>query len=154
MGSTEVNILNQVKSNLQGISGGAYNYDFSATDRVIVGQDQEPVRVPCLYIHPISISTSQPAGRVNLKSYLREFRVQIDAFVPSTSSAPGTGLYAALNAGSDVMKALELDRSLGSVGVRDIEIEMSAWDGHELDRPGIGICSMQLRIMYSEVGGT
>ena len=152
MGSTEVDILNQVKSNLQGITGGSYNFDFSASDRVVIGQDQEPVRVPSLYVHPISVATSQPSGKVNLRSYLREFRLQIDAFVPSTSSAPGTGLYAALNAGSDVMKAL--DRSLSSVGVRDVQIDMSAWDGHELDRPGIGVCSMQVKIIYSEVAGT
>ena len=144
MGSTEVDILNQVKSNLQGITGGSYNFDFSASDRVVIGQDQEPVRVPSLYVHPISVATSQPSGKVNLRSYLREF----------TSSAPGTGLYAALNAGSDVMKALELDRSLSSVGVRDVQIDMSAWDGHELDRPGIGVCSMQVKIIYSEVAGT
>ena len=154
MGSTERDIVVRIKSNLVGITGSSYNYDFSGSDQVVVGQAMGPVRVPCIYIHPLNVATAQTPGRTNLRNYDREFSFQIDVFVPSTSSAPGNALLAALDAGSDVMKALENDRSLGSVGARDIEIDATAWDGHELDRPGVAITSMVLKVMYSERAGS
>tara|TARA_R100001443_G_scaffold70458_2_gene78747 strand:+ start:59 stop:523 length:465 start_codon:yes stop_codon:yes gene_type:complete len=154
MGSTERDIVNRIKTNLAGITGDSYNFDFSASDRVVIGAEAEPIRVPCIYIHPITVSTSQAAGRTRLQNYDREFTLQIDVFVPATSAAPGVGLLAALDAGSDIMKALEADRSLGSVGVRDIEVDASSWDGFELDRPGIGISTLQVKVIYTERAGT
>jgi hypothetical protein len=154
MGSTERDILARVKANLVAIAGDSYNYDFSSSDQVVLGTDMEPVRVPCIYMHPLNIATSQSAGRTRLNSYDRTFSLQLDAFVPATSAAPGNALLAALDAGSDIMKALENDRSLGSVGVHDIEISASAWDGQELDRPGIGVCSLNVVIRYAERGGS
>ena len=73
--------------------------------------------------------------------------------MPATSSAPGNAILAALDAQSDVMKALENDRELGSVGVHDIEVEASAYDGAELDRPGIGVATLLVKVKYSERAG-
>jgi hypothetical protein len=54
---------------------------------------------------------------------------------------------------SDVMKALESDRSLGSVGAHDVSIEASAYDGAELDLPGIGVATLLVTVTYSERSG-
>ena len=154
MGSTERDILQRVKTDLAGITGDSYNYDFSAADRVVLGSDQEPIRVPCAYVNPLNVTTNQTAGKTRLRNYDREFSLQIDVFVPSTSSEPGNAVLAALDAQSDVMKALENDRSLGSVGVRDLEVRASAYDGAELDLPSIGVASLVVRVIYSERAGS
>ena len=153
MGSTERDILTRIKADLVGITGSDYNYDFSASDQVVIVQEQEPIRVPCIYINPITVGTRQTAGRTRLRNYDREFRVQVDAWVPTTSSAPGTTILAAMDVQSDVMKALESDRSLGSVGAHDVSIEASAYDGAELDLPGIGVATLLVTVTYSERSG-
>ncbi len=153
MGSTERDILERVKVTLSGITGDSYNYDFSATDRVVLGSDQEPIRVPCIYVNPLNTTTAQTPGRTRLRNYDREFSLQVDVFVPSTSAAPGTAILAALDAQSDVMKALENDPTLGAVQARDVEIQASAYDGAELDLPSTGVASLVLRVIYSERRG-
>lgn len=156
MGSTERDIVTRVKAVLAGINGssGGFNYDFSATDRVQIGQEQEPIRVPAVYLHPLTVSTSQTAGKTPLRSYGREFNMQLDVFVPATGAEPGNAILAALDAQSDVMKALENDRGLGSVGVHDLEIEASAYNGAEMDLSGVGVATLGLKIIYAERAGS
>ena len=87
MGSTERNILNRIKSNLQGIDGsGSYNYNFSTADSVVIGSRHigSAPRAPGIYINPLSIQSSRNAGRTLLRNYDRELTVQIDVFVPRT----------------------------------------------------------------------
>lgn len=154
MGSTESDILDRIVTNLSGINGtGSYDYDLSGSDQVQIGMTAEPARVPAAYIFPITLNTSQTKGRTPLRRYDRTLKVQIDVYVPATGSAPGNAIKAALNAQDDVMLALELDRSLGSTGVHDIEIEASAYDGAELNRPGLGVATLLLTVIYSETGG-
>ena len=78
--------------------------------------------------------------------------VQIEAWTAATSSAPGTALLDALDLQDDIMRALESDRSLGG-NVRDLEISASAFDGFELDRPGLGLAVLVCSISYTETAG-
>ena len=153
MGSTERSIIERVKTVLATIDGSGYNYDFSGSDQVGIGMELEPIRVPGIYLHPLTVATAQTPGKTRLRNYDRNFTVQVDVWVPATSSAPGNAKLAALDAQSDVMKALENDRALGSVGVHDIEVEASAYDGAELDRPGIGVATLLVKVKYSERAG-
>ena len=155
MGSTERDIIDRIATDLAAIDGtGSYDFDFSGTDQVTIGMKAQPARVPAAYIFPLLVSTSQVAGRTVLRRYDREMKVQIDAYVPATGAEPGNAIKAALDAQDDIMLALEQDRSLGSTGVHDIEIEASAYDGAELDRPGLGIVTLMLNITYSENAGS
>ena len=153
MASKEQSILNRIKTDLSGIDGsGSYNYDFSAADRVTLAMAIEPLRVPGIYVAPLTTTTSQTAGRTPMNRYDREMVIQVDVFVPTTSSAPGTAILAALDAQSDVMRAMENDRRLNGL-VHDLEIDASAYDGAELDRPRMGVSTLRLRVKYSEVAG-
>ena len=156
MGSTERDILDRIVTDLTAINGsGSYDYDFSGGDQVMIGMKAQPNRLPSAHIFPLRLSTSQSPGRTPLRRYDREFRVQIDVYVPATGDEPGNAIKAALDAQDDVMLALELDRSLGSTGVHDIEIEASAYDGAELDLgPGLGVSTLLLTVRYSETGGS
>lgn len=154
MGSTESSILDRIVTNLSAIDGtGSYDYDFSATDAVQIGMTSEPNIVPAAYVFPMTLNTAQTPRRTPMNRYDRTFKIQIDVYVPATDSTPGLAIKAALNAQDDVMLALEADRSLGSTGVHDIEIEASAYDGAELNRPGLGVATLLLTVIYSERGG-
>jgi|21_taG_2_1085346.scaffolds.fasta_scaffold00229_15 hypothetical protein len=154
MSSTEQSILSRVKTDLVAIDGsGSYNYDFSGADQVSLALAIDPLRVPGVYISPLTTSTSQNAGRTPMNRYDREMVLQIDVFVPTTSSAPGTAILAALDAQSDIMRAIENDRSLGGL-VHDVAIDASAYDGAELDRPRMGVSTLRLKINYSEIAGS
>ena len=154
MGSTERDIRDRSVTDLSAINGsGGYDYDFSGADAVQIGMTVEPHRVPAAYIFPLLLSTTQSPGKTPLRRYDRELKVQIDVYVPTTGAETGNASKAALDAQDDIMLALEQDRSLGSTGVHDIEIEASAYDGAELDRPGLGVATLLLTITYSETGG-
>ena len=149
----ERTILNQIKTQIGNVNGsGSYSADLSGSDQVCIGESFAPHRLPGCYIYPNGINTSQAAGRTVLTRYDRTMSVQIEAWTAATSSAPGTALLDALDLQDDIMRALEADRSLGG-NVRDIEISASAFDGHELDRPGLGLCVLVCSISYTEVSG-
>ena len=153
MASKEQSILSRVKTDLAAIDGsGSYNYDFSAADQVSLAAAIDPLRVPGIYIAPLTTSTSQNAGRTPMNRYDREMVLQVDVFVPTTSAVPGTAILAAIDAQSDVMRALENDRSLNGLA-HDLEIDGSAYDGAELDLPRMGVSTLRVRIKYSEVAG-
>lgn len=155
MGSTERSLLQRVQTDLQAIDGtGSYNYDFTATDAVILGTEAAGVspRSPGIYIFPMTISTNQAKGRTPLNRFDRIMMVQIDVWVPRTTETAGNAMLAALDAQSDVMRALENDRSLNNL-CHDIEIDASAYDGIEIELPGYGVATLRMTITYSEVAG-
>ena len=149
----ERTILTQIKTQIGNVNGsGSYTADLSGSDRVVIGETFAPHRLPGCYIYPNGINTSQAAGRTVLTRYDRTMSVQIEAWTAATSSAPGTALLDALDLQDDIMRALESDRSLGG-NVRDLEISASAFDGHELDRPGLGLAVLMCSISYTETAG-
>ncbi len=156
MGSTERSLLQRIKSNLEGIDGtGTYNYDFSAADAVQIGAVMVGTapRAPGIYIFPLRINSSRNAGRTLLRNYDREATVQIDVFVPRTADSAENAVLAAVDAVSDVMKAIELDPDVNSLA-RDVELDVTAYDGEAVQLPGYGIGTIQLFIEYAERRGT
>ena len=149
----ERTILNQIKTQIGNVNGsGSYTADLSGSDQVCIGESFSPHRLPGVYIYPNGITTTQAAGRTVLTRFDRTMTVQIEAWTAATSSAPGTALLDALDLQDDIMRALESDRSLGG-NVRDIEIAANSYDGHELDRPSLGLCVLVCSISYTEVSG-
>ena len=149
----ERTILTQIKTQIGNVNGaGSYTADLSGDDRVVIGESFSPGRIPCAYIYPDGITTAQTGGRTVLTRYDRTMSVQIEAWTAATSSAPGTALLDALDLQDDIMRALESDRSLGG-NVRDLEISASAFDGFELDRPGLGLAVLMCSISYTETAG-
>ncbi len=123
----ERTILNQIKTQIANVNGsGSYSANLSGDDQCVIGESFAPHRLPGCYIYPNGINTTQAAGRTVLTRYDRTMSVQIEA--------------------------LEADRSLGG-NVRDIEIAANSYDGHELDRPGLGLCVLVCSISYTEVSG-
>ena len=150
--SKETDIIDRIKADLQGITGSGYTYDLSGDDSVVIGETFQPHRVPGVYIFPGSIRSSQ-SGSTVLSRYDRQFMVQLEGWVPAANDSPGTSVSAALNLGSDIMKALESDRSLNSL-VHDVSIDMMSFDGAELQRPMLGAVVVQCMITYSEKAGS
>ena len=146
-------ILTRIKTQIGNVNGsGVYTADLSGSDRVVIGESFSPGRIPCAYIYPNGITTAQTAGRTVLSRFDRTMSVQIEAWTAATSNAPGTALLDALDLQDDIMRALESDRSLGG-NVRDLEISASAFDGGELDRPGLGLAVLECSISYTETAG-
>ena len=155
MGSTERSLLERIKADLVAIDGsGSYNYDFSPDDSVTLGTEPPGIspRAPGIYIFPLTTATDQKRGRTPMNRYDRVLSVQVDVWVPKTSEAPGNAMLAALDAQSDVMRALENDRALNGLA-HDIEIDASAYDGTAIELPGYGVSTLRLTITYSEVAG-
>ena len=155
MGSTEKTILERLKSNCAAIDGtGSYNYDFSTDDSVILGSEPAGIapRAPGVYIYPIAVQSSRDAGRTALNRYSREFVVQLDVWVPRTSETAENAMLAAVNAQSDIMRALESDPTCGGVA-HDIEIDASAYDGESVQVPGYGVAALRVTIEYTEKRG-
>tara|TARA_R110002020_G_scaffold102600_10_gene240791 strand:- start:1632 stop:2102 length:471 start_codon:yes stop_codon:yes gene_type:complete len=155
VGSTERSILARLKTNCAAVDGsGAYNYDFSATGSVVLGSEPAGVapRAPGVYIYPVALQSSRNAGRTPLNRYTREFVVQIDVWVPRTAGTAESAILAAVDAQSDIMRALEADPTCGGV-THDIEIEASAYDGEALQVPGYGIAALKLTLEYHEKRG-
>ena len=151
----ERDILNQIKTqiaNVGSLPAGTYTHDLRGEDQVVIGESFSPGRIPCAYIYPNGVTTTQAAGTTVLTRYDRNMSVQVEAWCAATSSAPGTALLDALDLQDDIMRALEADRSLGGY-VRDIEISASSFDGHELDRPSLGLAVLVLSIDYTETAG-
>ena len=149
----ERTILNQIKTQIGNVNGsGSFTSDLPGSDQVVIGESFAPGRIPCAYIYPNGVTTTQAAGTTVLTRYDRTMSVQVEAWCAATSSAPGTALLDALDLQDDIMRALEADRSLGG-NVRDIEISASSFDGHELDRPSLGLAVLVLSIDYTETAG-
>ena len=100
----------------------------------------------------MNVSTAQTAGTTVLTRYDRTMTCQIEGWVAAENSTPGNAALEAVDLMDDIMRALEADRSLDS-NVRDIEISASSLDGQELDRPGLGLCILQLIVRYTETAG-
>ena len=149
--STETDIIDRVKVDIEGITGSEYTYDLSGVDRVVIGDTFQAHRVPGVYIFPGSIRSSQSAATA-LTKYSRTFSIQVEGWVAPTSASPGMATKAAINLGADVRKAIENDRSLNSK-VHDISIDMISFDGEELQRPGLGAVVLQITITYQETAG-
>lgn len=155
MGSTERDMLARIKANCEAIDGsGSYNYDFSATDAVILGT--EPVgtapRAPGIYIFPIRVASSRDRGRVPMNKYHREMVVQLDVWVPRTAGTAENAMLAALDAQSDVMRVLENDPTVNGKAI-DIEVDASSYDSEAIQIPGYGVATLQLIIEYHEKRG-
>jgi len=147
------NIKSQIATNVNG--AGSYTYDLTGTDQVVIGESFQPHRVPGAYVFFGGGSTAQTAGTTVLTRYDRTMLCQVEGWVPSDSAAPGEAALDALDLCDDIMRAIETDRTLGllSSGVRDVEIAYNAVDGQELDRPGLGLCILQVTVRYVEKAG-
>ena len=108
--------------------------------------------MPGVYLFANGVTTAQTAGRTVLTRYDREMKIQIEAWVGATSAAPGIALLDAMDLQDDIMRALESDRSLDG-NARDVEIEATAYDGAEMDRPGMGMAVLILTVRYTETAG-
>lgn len=150
--SRESDIIDRIKADLQGITGSGYTYDLSGDDQVVIGETFQSHRVPGVYIFPGSVRSSQTGATV-LSRYDRKFIVQLEGWVAAANDTPGVSVQAALDLGSDMMKALESDRSLNSL-VHDVSLDMISFNGEELQRPGLGACVVQMTITYSETAGS
>ena len=149
----ERTIMERVKTQLQNIDGGSsYTFNVSGSDQVVIGQTFASHRVPGGYLFTNGTTTKQEAGRTVLTRYDREMKVQIEAWVPSTSAAAGTALLDALDMQDYIFRAIESDRSLGG-NVRDVELEATTYEGAEMDRPGLGMVVCLLTIRYTEAAG-
>ena len=151
--STEVDIIERVKTDLQGITGSGYSYDLSSADSVVIGDTFSSHRIPGVYIFPGTIRSSQQAGRTLLSNVDRTLTLSIEGWVAPTTDTPGAGMLAALNLGSDIMKALENDRTLND-NVHDVEMSMISFSGDELQRPGLGAVVIEAVITYTERAGS
>ena len=146
-------IMLRVQDQIQNCNGsGSYTYDLSGSDQVCIGESFAPTRVPGVYIFANGVTTAQTAGRTVLTRYDREMKIQIEAWVGATSAAPGIALLDAMDLQDDIMRALESDRSLDG-NARDVEIEATAYDGAEMDRPGMGMAVLILTVRYTETAG-
>ncbi len=153
--SRERNIVARLKSNLEGINGssGGYTYDLSDGDQVIVGDQFNPIRLPCAYLFVGSTQTAQTAGRTILSQYDRTMTAFIVGFVQASNDSPGELMLRALDFQSDIMKCLESDRGLNSYA-DDLEIAGQTYRGAELDLPSLGIAALEVRVFYRQDAGT
>jgi hypothetical protein len=151
--STERSILAAVKTQIANVNGaGLYTFDLSGADAVVHGQAFQPHRVPGAYVFFGGLSTAQTGGVTVLTKYDRTMIIQVEGWCAAKSAAPADAALEAVDLMDDIMRALEADRSLGG-NVRDIEISASALDGQELDRPGLGLCVLQITATYTEAAG-
>lgn len=151
--SKERTILAAIKTQIQNVNGsGSYTFDLSGADQVVLGESFQPHRVPGCYVYFLNVSTAQTAAVTVLTRYDRTMTCQIEGWVAAENSTPGNAALEAVDLMDDIMRALEADRSLDS-NVRDIEISASSLDGQELDRPGLGLCILQLIVRYTETAG-
>ena len=153
--SRERNIVARIKSNLEGINGasGGYTYDLSGDDQVIVGDQFNPIRLPCAYLFVGTTQTAQTAGRTILTQYDRTITAFVVGFVQATNATPGELMLRARDFQSDVMKCLESDRGLGGYA-NDIEVAGQTYRGAELDLPSLGIAALEIKVMYRQNSGT
>ena len=157
--SRERDIVNQLVSNLEGINGssGGYTYDLSGGDQVIVGDQFNPIRLPCAYVFVSRTDTVQDAGVTRLDQYDRTMIAFVVGFVQATNDNPGELMLRALDFQSDIMKCLESDRSLGNGGTvlcDDLEVSGQTYRGADLDVPSLGIAALEVKITYRQVAGT
>jgi len=155
MGSTERSILERLKTNCAAVDGsGSYNYDFSASGAVILGSEPTGVapRAPGVYIYPVSVQSSRQKGRTPLNSYSRVFVVQMDVWVPRTAGTAENAMLSALNAQSDIMRALENDPTCNNLA-HDVEIDASAYDGEAIQVPGYGVAALRVSVEFTEKRG-
>ena len=154
----ERNIVDQIVSNLQTINGsGGYTYDLSGSDQVVIGDQFNPIRLPCAYVFVRGVETRQEAGITVLTQYDRTMTVNIIGFVNAQNDNPGEMMVRALDFQSDVMKCLESDRSLGNGGTvlaDDIEISGRTFRGADLDLPSTGIAALIVTDKYRQDAGT
>lgn len=109
----EWTILDRIKSTIQGITpGGGYNFDFSATDAVIVGQG--PSIPDVLPFACIAWAGNRTVHGARLGKYTPTTTLVIGAMVPSSADGSGSRTRAALQAAYDIRKALETNRMLMS----------------------------------------
>jgi hypothetical protein len=155
--SRERDIVDQVVANLATINGSGYTFDISSSDQVIVGDQFNPIRVPCAYVFVTSVETSQDAGVTQLTQYDRTMTLNIVGFLNATNDSPGELMLRSLDFQSDVMKCLESDRSLGNGGTvlcDDLEVSGRTFRGADLDLPMLGIAALIVSIKYRQDAGT
>ena len=151
--STERTILTAIQTQIQNVNGsGSYTFNLSGADQVVLGESFQPHRVPGCYVYFLNVSTAQTGGSTRLNAYDRTMTCQVEAWVAAENSTPGNAALEAVDLMDDIMRALEADRSLDG-NARDIEISASSLDGQELDRPGLGLCILQLVVRYTETAG-
>ena len=145
--------MTQVKTQLANVNGsGSYTHDLSGADQIVIGEAFSPHRLPGAYVYVNGVKTTQTAGRTALRRFDRQMDIQIEAWCAATNASPGTTILDALDLQDDIMRAIEADRSLGN-NVRDVEVEATAYDGQELDRPSLGLAVLTLKVFYTETAG-
>ena len=149
-----------IVGDLEGINGstGGYTFDLSGSNQVIVGEQFNPMRVPCVYVYVARTETELIPRMTRLDQYDRRMVVLIVGFVDATTDAAGELMLRALDFQSDIMKCLESDRGLadssGNPTCDDIEIVGETYRGGELDMPSLGIAALQVTVKYRQKAGT
>jgi hypothetical protein len=155
MGSTERTILERIQTNCQAIDGtGSYNFDFSDSDAVILGMEPAATapRAPGIYIFTVNLDSRRIKGTTPLNSFTRVFVLQVDCWVPRGSGTPGDAMLRAVDASSDVMRALENDPTCGGV-THDLSVNALTYDGDAIQIPGYGVASLRVQYEYNEKRG-
>ena len=151
--STERSIMAAIKSQIATrVNGaGSYVFDLTASDRVVHGQAFQPHRVPGCYCWFVNSDSRQDGGVTVLTRYDRQLRAQGEGGAPTDSATPGEAVLDALDLAADIRRALESDLTLGGLAqVRNESINITAVDGQGMDRPGLGVCVLRVRVDYTE----
>ena len=153
MGSPERTIIEQLKTTLAEIStGDGYNYSLDGADQVHVGGTFLPDRLPSLYIFADETQSQIVQGRTALNSFTRTQLVTIEMWIGTNSTDPGEVHLAPLDAQHDIMRKLELDRSINGL-VDDIIMNCDRIYAVK-DLPGVTVARVNLTLRYREVAGT
>ena len=155
MGSRERSIIERVRDNCKAIDGsGSYNYDFTPEGSGLLGVEPATTapRAPGVYIFPDNVDSKRIRNKTPMNSYSREFVIFADVWVPRSSEQPGDPLLSALDASSDIMRALEADPTCGGI-THDVEINARQYDGAQLQLPGYGVASLRIVYEYDEKRG-
>jgi len=128
--------IGAVKALLQGITGGSYTIDLSATGRVRIGRPgpADGTTPPCAWL---TIGSFKSKRSEELGSYERRLVLDIEVRVPATTSDSDERILAAADALDDVTTRLQTTPAVGSC--LDSSTEGVIFDGDEVGIPGCGI---------------
>ena len=152
--STAKTCLSRIKTDLAGIngSGGGYNYDFSGTGSAVIAK--MPIiydRVPMAFCWWVGESNEHAP---QLGRYKTMIRFGVGAAVAYAADTPESHTLAALNASSDLRKALEADRTLNGNVLDLIVLSMEDLVGDVIEAdPGLAIVGGIVEVYHHRTAG-
>ena len=148
--SVQVQILDRLKVVAAAdYSSGFSGANLSSSGRVIIGAPVGAPLVPSAAI--IYIDTIETQGRT-LGRYVGESVYQIVCYVGGSTLEKRIQL--AINLGSDIQKAITIDRTLGLSGlIEDVLVNQTALDGEEYGIAQTGIALLEVRVSHQSIYG-